>query len=73
MYVPGQKISKRVGGNSETEGRHSSLALGVDGQVMIWSCSPSCGLSTGCYLEDIGRNETELKEDIVSGLSSTRW
>ncbi len=61
MYVPGQKFRERVGGSSEREGRHGTLGLGVDGQVMIWSCSPSCGLSTGFYSEDIGRNATELK------------
>jgi hypothetical protein len=43
----GLKLRERVGGNSETEGRHGALGFGVDGQVMIWSCSPRCGLSTG--------------------------
>ncbi len=61
MYVPGQKFSKRVGGRSKKEGRHGALSLGVDGQVMIWSCSSSCGLSTSFYLEGIGRNANELK------------
>ncbi len=50
-----------MGGSSETEGRDGALDLGVDGQVMIWCCSSSCGLSTSLYLEDIGRNVNELK------------
>ena len=61
MYVPVLKISKRVGGISETEGEDGVLGLGVDGQVMIWSCRTSCGLSTSFYLEDTGRNANELK------------
>ena len=50
-------------GISETEGRDGALGLGVDGQVMIWCWSSSCGLSTSLYydLEDIGRNTNELK------------
>ncbi len=61
VYVPDLKFSKRVGGSSETEGRDGTLGLGVDGQVMIWCCSSSCGLSTSLYLEGIGRNANELK------------
>ena len=55
MYVPDLKFRERVGGISETEWRDGTLGLGVDGQVMIWSCTTSCGLSTSLYLEDIGR------------------
>ena len=47
--------------SSEKEGRYGALGLGVDGQVIIWSCSSSCGLSTSFYLEGIGRNANELK------------
>ena len=59
--TPDLKFSKRVGGSSETEGRDGALGLGVDGQVMIWCCSSSCGLSTSFYLDVIGRNANELK------------
>ncbi len=57
----GLKLRETVGGRSETEGRHGTLGFGVDGQVMIWSCIPRYSLSTGFYLEGIGRNTTELK------------
>ena len=50
-----------MGGSSETEGSDGELGLGVDGQVMIWCCSSSCGLSTSFYLDVIGRNANELK------------
>ena len=50
-----------MGGSSETEGSDGALGLGVDGQVMIWCCRSSCGLSTSLYLEGIGRNANELK------------
>ena len=67
----GLKLRETVGGSSETEGRHGALCFGEDGQVMIRSCSPRCGLSTGFYLEHIRRNATELKGKLCRGFTVT--